>query len=69
MISLLFECFDIVHNINEYISMLWSLWIIYILFAENFKAKINTNIFRFKTFIFLMVSKKSCLHIIAYMNY
>ena len=44
MISLLFECFDIVHNINEYISMLWSLWIIYILFAENVKAKINTNI-------------------------
>jgi len=22
--------------------MSWSLWIIYILFAENFKAKINT---------------------------
>jgi len=35
--------------------MLWSLWIIYILFAEKFKAKINTNIFHFKTFIFFMV--------------
>jgi len=30
---------------------LWSL-IIYILLAEKFKAKINTNIFRFKRFIF-----------------
>jgi len=49
--------------------MEWSLWIIYILFAENFKAKLNTNIFRFKTFIFLMVSKKMCLNIIAYTNY
>jgi len=49
--------------------MVWSLWIIYILFAENFEAKINTNIFRFKTFILLMVSKKMCLHIIAYINY
>jgi len=44
--------------------MLWSLWIIYILFAENFKAKINTNIFRYKTFISSMVSKKLCLHVI-----
>jgi len=34
--------------------MLWSLWIIYILFAVKFEAKINTNIFGFKTFIFLM---------------
>jgi len=34
--------------------MLWSLWIIYILIVENFKAKINTDIFHFKTFIFLM---------------
>jgi len=34
--------------------MLWSLWIIYILFAEKLK-KINTNIFRFNTFIFFMV--------------
>jgi len=48
--------------------MVWSLWIITILFAENFKAKINSNIFRFKTFIFLMISKKLCLHIIAYTN-
>jgi len=30
--------------------MVWSLWIIYILFAKNVKANINTNIFRFKTF-------------------
>jgi len=49
--------------------MVLSLWIIYILFVENFKAKINTNMFRFKTFIFLMVSKTLCLHIIAYTNY
>ena len=35
--------------------MLQSLWIIYILFTENFKAKINKNIFRFKNFIFFMV--------------
>jgi len=28
--------------------------IIYILFAEKFKAKINTYIFRFKKFIFSM---------------
>jgi len=35
--------------------MLCSLSIIYILFAENFKAKISTNIFRFKTLIFLMI--------------
>jgi len=26
----------------------------YILFAEKFKAKINTNIFHLKTFIFFM---------------
>jgi len=35
--------------------MLYSLWIIYMLFDETFKAKINTNIFRFKKFIFFMV--------------
>jgi len=56
-------------KINKYISMVWSLWIIYILFVENFKARINTNIFCFKTFIFLMISKKLWLHIIAYTNY
>jgi len=56
MITLLFECFDILHKkINEYRSMLWSLWIIYVLFGENFKTKSNTYIFRFKTFIFFMV--------------
>jgi len=27
----------------------------YILFAEKFKAKINTNIFRCKTYIFYLV--------------
>jgi len=32
--------------------MLWSLGIIYILFAEKFKAQINTNIVRFGTFAF-----------------
>jgi len=35
--------------------MLWSLWIIHILHAEKFKAKINTNIFLFKTYIFFVV--------------
>jgi len=33
----------------------WSLWLSYILFAEKSKAKINTNIFHFKIFIFFMV--------------
>jgi len=42
-------------KINEYRSMLWSLWIIYILFDKKFKTKINTNIFRFKTFTFYML--------------
>jgi len=42
--------------------MVWSLWIIYILFAKNLKARIDTNIFRFKTFSFLMVSK-NCAYI------
>jgi len=27
----------------------------HIIFAETFKAKINKNIFRFKTFIFFMI--------------
>jgi len=51
-------------KINEYRSMLWSLWIIYILFDKKFKTKINTNIFRFKTFTFYMLylSWKLCLH-------
>jgi len=35
--------------------MIWSLWIIYILFAEKCQAKIFTNIFQFKTFIFVML--------------
>jgi len=35
--------------------MLWSLCMIYILFAEKLKAKINTNILHSKTFIFFMV--------------
>jgi len=34
--------------------MVCFLWITYILFAVKFKAKINTNIFRLKTFIFFM---------------
>jgi len=56
MITLLFECFGIFHEkINEYRCVVWSLWITNILFAETFKAKINTNIFRLKTFIFFMV--------------
>jgi len=36
--------------------MLYTLWIIYILFAEKVKAKINANIFCLKKFIFFMVS-------------
>ena len=46
--------------------MLQSLWIIYTLFAEKFKAKINTNIFRFKKFIFFVVYllQKLCLFLI-----
>jgi len=41
------ECFDILYiKINEHGSMLWCLWITYILFAANFKEKINTNGFR-----------------------
>jgi len=44
-----------IKKINEYRSMLWSLRIFYILFAEKFKAKINTNIFRFKTSTFYML--------------
>jgi len=35
--------------------MLWSLWILYILFAGKFKAKISTYIFRFKTFVFFVM--------------
>jgi len=35
--------------------MLQSLWIIYISFAEKFKAKINTNIYRFNTFVSFLV--------------
>jgi len=38
--------------------------IIHIIFAETFKAKINTNIFRFKTFIFFMVYRSlNCAYI------
>jgi len=33
----------------------WSLWITYILYAEKLKAKIKTNIFRLKTYIFFTV--------------
>jgi len=40
---------------NENKSMLWSLWIIYILFSEKFKAKINANIVRFVRFTFCML--------------
>jgi len=36
--------------------MLWSLRILYILFAGKIKAKINTNIFAFETFIFYVLS-------------
>jgi len=42
-------------KINEYRALLWSSWIIYILFAGKFKAKIGTYIFRFKTFVFFIV--------------
>ena len=46
-------------KIIEYRSMLWSLRIIFILvlklFAGKFKSKIDTYIFRFKTFVFFTV--------------
>jgi len=35
--------------------MLSFLWMICVLFAEMFKAKINTNTFRFETFTFYML--------------
>jgi len=35
--------------------MLQTLWIIYILFTEKYKAKINANIFCFKKHVFFMV--------------
>jgi len=46
--------------------MLWSSWIIYISFAEKFKAKINTKILRFVTFTFCMLylSQKLWLYLI-----
>jgi len=46
--------------------MLRSLCIIYISLAEKFKAKTNTNILCFKTFILFMVylSQKVCLYLI-----
>jgi len=34
--------------------MLWSLWIIYILFAENTIYTVHKKIFHFKTFVFLI---------------
>jgi len=34
--------------------MLQTLWLIYILFAEKYKAKINANIFCFKKIVFFM---------------
>jgi len=33
------------------------------LFAEKFKAKINTNIFRFKTFYSWFIFRKKCAYI------
>jgi len=42
-------------RINEYRSVLQMLWLIYILFAEKFKAKISANIFCFKKFALFMV--------------
>jgi len=41
--------------------MLWSLWIIYILFAENFKAKINT-IFSVLKRLFSQWFRKNCAY-------
>jgi len=40
--------------------------LLYILFAEKFKAKMKANIFLFKTLIFFMVylSQKLCLYLI-----
>jgi len=41
--------------------MSWALWIIDILFAENFKVKIYTNIFRLKH-LFSQRFRKNCAY-------
>jgi len=44
--------------------MLWSLCIIYILFAGKFKAKIDIYIYRFETFVSFIVNfRKNCSYI------
>jgi len=49
--------------------MLWPLWIIYIVFAETFKAKININIFHFKPlFSSWFIFRKNCADV-EYLNY
>ena len=48
--------------------MLYMLWIIYILFAEKFKAKINANTFYFeKFFSSWFIFSKNCAYIL-YLN-
>ena len=54
MITLFFECFDILHNKNKFVSKHATV-VMDILFAEKFKAKIITNTFEYKTFIFFML--------------
>jgi len=55
-------------RINENRSMMWTLWVIYILFAENFEAKIKANIFCFKNlFCSWFIFRKSCAYIL-YLN-
>jgi len=54
MITLFFECFDILHNKNKFVSKHATV-LMDILFAEKFKAKIITNTFEYKTFIFFML--------------
>jgi len=45
--------------------MMWTLWVIYILFAENFEAKIKANIFCFKNlFCSWFIFRKSCAYIL-----
>ena len=54
MMTLLFECFGVLHNKNKCVDEVWYILITF-LFAEKFKTRIDTNIFRLKKFIFYIV--------------
>ena len=49
-------------KVSDYRSMLWSLWIIYILFAEKFKAKTDTFSFLRHLFSSWFIFGKNCAH-------